>query len=119
QEYGGGYGAVNGPGGNNYFNMQDINQDGELERVAPYNQYGGWGAAYDPNLLVYQWDSFHPQSPNFQVPTPWVAPENGPIELFRNTLTFSNTVSLAGNTESGNYRLSYSKFLQEGIIPNS
>src|SRR5690606_37671895 len=93
--------------------------DGQLDLISPSNQYGGWGAAYDPNLLVYQWDSYYPQSPNYQVATPWVAPEKGPLELFQNTLTFSNTVSLAGNTELGNYRLSYSNFYQEGIIPNS
>ena len=120
QEYGGGYGPVNGPDGNSYFNMDDVDGDGELDLVVPFTQYGGWGARYDPNLLVYQWNSVYPQSPFYLEPTPWVAPEEGPIAMFRNPLTLSNTVSLAGNTdEGGAYRISYSNFFQEGIIPNS
>ena len=120
QEYGGGYGPVNGPEGNSYFNQEDIDGDGELDLVAPFTQYGGWGAPYDPNLLVYQWNSVYPQSPYYLEATPWVAPEEGPIALFRNPITLSNTVSLAGSVDGeGTFRLSYSKFFQEGIIPNS
>src|SRR5690606_21385160 len=108
QEYGGGYGAVNGPNGNSYFNMADMDGDGVLDLIAPYNQYGGWGAAYDPNLLVYQWNSVYPESPNYGVPTPWVKPEHGAIYMFDSPVTLSNSISLAGNSEDANYRLSYS-----------
>lgn len=118
-EYGGGYGAVNGPDGNSYFNKKDMNGDGTLDLVAPYNQYGGWGAAYDPNLLVYQWNSFYSESPDYNKPTPWVKPDNTPLALFRETTTLSNSIALTGNSDEANYRLAYSKFSQEGIIPNS
>lgn len=119
QEYGGGYGAVNGPNGNSYFNMADMDGDGVLDLIAPYNQYGGWGAAYDPNLLVYQWNSVYPESPNYGMPTPWVKPEHGAIYMFDSPVTLSNSISLAGNSEDANYRLSYSNFNQDGIVPNS
>ena len=119
QEYGGGYGRINGPEGNSYFNIQDMDGDGQLDLVAPFTQYGGFGAPYDPDLLVYQWSSVYPQSPNYMEPTPWVAPDYGPIEMFQDPLTFSNAISLSGNTKGGTYRLSYSKFTQEGIVPNS
>ncbi|MCK0114956.1 SusC/RagA family TonB-linked outer membrane protein [Gelidibacter sp. F63206] len=119
QEYGGGYGAVNGPNGDSYFNMADMDGDGVLDLIAPYNQYGGWGAAYDPNLLVYQWNSVYPESPNYGVPTPWVKPEHGAIYMFDSPVTLSNSVSLSGNSEDANYRLSYSNFNQDGIVPNS
>jgi hypothetical protein len=36
------------------------------------------GPKYDPNLLVYDWESFDPSSPNYRQPKPWAAPENGP-----------------------------------------
>src|SRR5690625_1188764 len=71
QEYGAGYGAVNGPDGDNYFNLEDMDGDGIPDLVAPFNQYGGWGAPFDEDLLVYQWSSVYPQSPNYLRPTPW------------------------------------------------
>jgi len=119
QEYGAGYGRVNGPGGTNYFNSRDVNGDGVLDLVAPYDQYAGWGAPYDPNLMVYQWNSVSPLSPNYLKPTPWVAPENGPLELFQNPVTLNNNVSLAGTTDKATYRFSYTNFSQGGIVPNS
>ncbi len=119
-EYGGGYGAVNGPNGDSYFNMKDMDGDGQLDLVAPFDQYGGWGAPYDPNLLVYQWTSVYPESPDYNKPTPWVKPKSGPMNLFRkNPITLSNNISFAGNSEDATYRLNYSNLSQEGIIPNS
>ena len=118
-EYGASYGAVNGPNGDNYFNLKDVNGDGVLDLLTPYNQYGGWGAAYDPNLMVYQWDSFYPESPTYLKASPWVMPEHGPLTMFRNPVTLTNNISLAGSSENSNYRLSYSNYTQEGIIPNS
>lgn len=118
-EYGSGYGKVNGPQGDSYFNLKDMNGDGILDQVAPFSQYGGFGAAYDPNLLIYQWGSVYPESPNYMKPTPWVAPENGPIELFRNPVTLSNSIALTGSKDGSTFRFSYSKFSQQGIVPNS
>lgn len=119
-EYGGGYGPVNGPNGDSYFNWEDIDGDGNLDRVAPFTEYGGWGAPYDPDLLVYQWNSVYPESPDYNTATPWVKPDNGPLELFnKSPITLNNNISFSGNSENSTYRLNYSNYSQEGIIPKS
>lgn len=112
-EYGAGYGKINDGG---YFRLQDMNGDGVLDLVAPFDQYGGWGEKYDPNLLVYQWSSVYPESPDYGKPTPWVKPKHGPIYMFRKPVTFTNSISLSGSNENSQYRLSYSNLDQEGII---
>lgn len=119
QEYGAGYGAVNGPDGDNYFNLEDMDGDGIPDLVAPFNQYGGWGAPFDEDLLVYQWSSVYPQSPNYLQPTPWVAPDDGPLYLFETPVTLSNNIALAGSNEDGSYRMSFTNLTQEGILPKS
>ena len=118
-KYGVGYGAVYGPGANDFFTSADIDGDGVAEYpVTPSATYGSYGAAFDPNLMVYQWDAYDPESPNYMKKTPWVAPKNGPITFFETPVTSSNNLSIAGSNELGNYRLSYTNFYQKGLLPN-
>lgn len=119
-EYGAGYGQVNGPNNDEYFYREDIDGDGVLDYVMPYNQYGGWGAPFDANLMVYQFDSYYPESPTYKVPRPWVMPNNGPKDLFnKNPLTLTNSVSLAGSSEKSNFRIGYTKYIHEGLVPKN
>jgi len=118
-EYGGGYGPLYGPNGNDYFVREDIDGDGILDRVQPDATYGSFGGRFDPNIMVYQWDAFYQESPNYMQPTPWTAPENKLIEFFETPLTFSNSISLSGANQGANYRISYTNFSQGGILPNS
>ncbi|TDE14835.1 SusC/RagA family TonB-linked outer membrane protein [Dyadobacter psychrotolerans] len=119
QSYGAGYGALNGADKKSFFNSEDVNGDGVIDLVSPYMQYAGFGAAYDPNLMVYQFDSFYPESPNYKKASPWVPTDNGPITLFKKGFTSTNNIALAGNNKQSSYRLSYSNYLENGTVPSS
>ncbi|RXJ50443.1 SusC/RagA family TonB-linked outer membrane protein [Gelidibacter gilvus] len=118
-EYGTGYGSIYGPNRNEYFNRQDVNGDGILDLVSPSTAYGSYGAPFDSNLMVYQWDSFYPESPYYLQPTPWEAPKEKLISFFETPVTFVNSLSVSGGSQKANYRISYTNFEQEGIVPNS
>lgn len=117
-QYGVGYGAVYGINRNNFFEERDIDGDGVLDPVTTL-AYGSYGAPFDPNLMVYQWNSFDPESPSYLKRTPWVNAKNGPITFFETPVTLNNSISLAGTNDRGNYRLSYTNFSQKGLLPNS
>lgn len=108
-KYGAGYGGNSwnekpGPGGYNYANFGDD---------------ASYGPKFDPSLLVYQWDSFDPSSPNYKKPTPWVSAKNGPIKFFETPVTYVNTVSIEKGNKKSNFSLSYSNMLSNGLLPNS
>ena len=117
-KYGAGYGSYyDGPGG--YWYMRDLKGDGIPEQWVVTSEDASYGAKFDPNLLVYQWDAVDPQSPNYLKPTPWVAAKNGPITFFNKAQTYTNSVSIENSLDNGNYRLSYTNFKNTGIEPNS
>ncbi|UOB16380.1 SusC/RagA family TonB-linked outer membrane protein [Abyssalbus ytuae] len=118
-QYGAGYGPYyDGPGSQWY--MEDINGDGIDDQVALYTEDASYGAAFDPNLLVYQWDALDPDSPNYQTATPWVNAKNGPITFFETPVTITNSVSLSkGYDDGSSFRLNYTNFDQTGLMPNS
>lgn len=118
-EYGTGYGKVYGPNQNSYFNERDVNGDGVQDLVTPATAYGSYGAPFDKNLMVYQWDSFYEGSPNYLMPTPWQAPKNKLISFFESPYTLTNSIAIAGAGEKANYRIAYTSLDQEGILPNS
>ncbi|WP_233900785.1 SusC/RagA family TonB-linked outer membrane protein [Tenacibaculum piscium] len=117
-KYGAGYGPFyDGPG--SQWLLEDINGDGTKDLVVPYMEDASYGAAFDPKLLVYQWDSFDPTSPNYKKKTPWISPKNGPIEFFETPITITNSISLDQSSEKGNFRINYTQFDQTGLMPNS
>jgi len=119
RQYGAGYGQNNGPNRDSHFLEYDYDGDGQDDLVVPFDQYAAYGAPFDPNLMVYQWDSFYPESPNYMKKTPWVYPKNGPETFFNTPTTFTNNISVEGNTEASMFRMSYSNFAQQGLVPNS
>ncbi|AQX09323.1 SusC/RagA family TonB-linked outer membrane protein [Elizabethkingia ursingii] len=86
---------------------------------ANFGEDASWGPAFDPNQLVYQWDSFLPTSPNYGKATPWVAAKNGPIKFLQNPVTYVNSISLEKGTKGLNFMLSYDNMLSNGLYPNS
>jgi TonB-linked SusC/RagA family outer membrane protein len=118
-EYGTGYGALYGPNKDSFFNGRDVNGDGIQDLVTPSTAYGSYGGLFNPNLQVYQWDSFYPESANYLQSTPWEAPKDKLISFFETPITLSNSVSIAGGSKEANYRISYTKFDQDGMLPNS
>ena len=99
-QYGAGYGYYgDGPNEDEWFNYYDVNGDGTLDLTVPTYEDASMGAEFDPNLMVMQWDSFYPESPNYQKATPWVAGENGPITFFETPWSFTNSVDVTGGGE--------------------
>ncbi len=117
-KYGAGYGHYyDGP--DNHWYSEDINGDGTNDQVALYTEDGSYGAAFDPDLSVYQWDSFDPELPNYKKATPWVNAKNGPITFFETPITITNSISFSKGFDSGSMRVNYTKFDQTGLMPNS
>lgn len=110
-QYGGGYG--------DYFTFEDINGDGVEDQVSNYVDDASYGPHFDPNLFIYQWNSFDPASPNYLQKLPYVAAENGPLTFFRTPITLTNSIAIANGSENGSYRLSYTKLDKSGLMPNS
>ncbi|SRX54511.1 SusC/RagA family TonB-linked outer membrane protein [Aequorivita sp. CIP111184] len=109
-----------GPGyGDDYFTFEDINGDGIDDQVGNYQDDASYGPAFDPNLFIYQYDSFDPASPNYLKKTAYVAAENGPLSFFETPITLTNSISVSNGLENGSYRLSYTKLDQSGLLPNS
>ncbi len=118
-EYGGGYGAFYEDPNTGQFLYRDINGDGTDDLVVPTSEDASWGARFDPNLLVYQWDAFDPSSPNFGKPTPWVAAKNDPTTYFETAVGTNNNVSIDGSNEFGYFKLGYTHTTDKGILANS
>ncbi len=97
----------------------DIDGDGEIDALTPYYEDGSRGQRFDENLLVYQWDAFDPESPNYNKATPYVGTNNGPDTFFETGVAHTTNVSLAGGSETTDFRMSFTNFDQKGIMPNS
>lgn len=118
KRHGGGYGPYyEDPSA--YFLYRDINGDGQKDLVMPVSEDASWGGAFDPNLLVYQWDAFDPTSPNYGKPTPWVAAKNGPETFFETAIGTSNSIMIDGSNDKGYFKLGYTYAYDNGILPNS
>lgn len=86
---------------------------------ANFGADASWGPKFDPNLMVYQWDSFNPLSPNSGKATPWVAAKNGPIKFFNNPATYINSVTLEKGEKGKNVSFTYENMMSDGLVPNS
>ncbi|RYY55437.1 MAG: SusC/RagA family TonB-linked outer membrane protein [Chitinophagaceae bacterium] len=116
--YGAGYGAFyEDPSG--YFLYRDIDGDGTEDLVAPFLEDASYGGPFDPNLQVYQWDSFDPTSPNFGKSRPWVAGANQPIEFFQTALSSNQSIYIDGADDRASFKLGYTRNDDRGILPNS
>lgn len=116
-EYGAGYGPYYGSTGGFY--DVDVDGDGTDDLVVPSGEDASFGAAFDPNLLVYQWDSFYPELDSYLQPRPWTAPTHGPGYIFETGLSNITSISLDGGNEAGTFRLGYTNDDRSGILPNS
>ena len=92
-QYGAGYG--------DYLTSEDINGDGVEDQVSNFIDDASYGPAFDPNLLLYQWDSFDPESSNYLQRTPWVAAKRGPGTFFETPVTLTNSISVSNAVEKG------------------
>lgn len=118
KKYGQGYGPFY-EDGSGFFLERDIDGDGTLDLITPLSEDASYGAAYDPNLMVYQWDSFDPLSPNYGKKKPWVGAKNDPSAFFQNSVEKNYSILLDGQTDKGYYKLGYTANDMKGIMPNS
>ena len=105
--------------GNRFRTTVDINGDGLADTSVRTGDDASYGPAYNSSQLVYQWDSFVPESPNYRKATPWKIADNTPIEFFQNPVSTSNTIALNGGNNMGTYNFSYTNFTATGLLPNS
>jgi len=117
-KYGAGYGAYyDDPTGQFFY--EDIDGDGNPDLITPTTEDASYGAAFDPNLLVFQWDNLYPQLEGYGQASPWVAGENNPNSVWGTSGTYVNSVGLDGSSDTSSFRLGYTNMLQEGNLPNS
>lgn len=118
QEYGAGYGAYyEDPSG--YFLYRDIDGNGTPDLVTPVTEDASYGARFNANTMVFQWDAFDPNSPNFNKARPWLAAANGPASMFQTATSSNHSVFLDGGTDKGSFKLGYTRNDDKGIMPNS
>lgn len=111
KRYGGGYGS--------YFDSEDIDGNGVADNVAPTYDDASWGTAFDPNLLVYQWDAFDPSSPTFGKARPWLAAENDPATFFIKPASFNNSIFLETGNDRSSLAVGFTRNNEKGVLPNS
>ncbi|HEX2967624.1 MAG TPA: SusC/RagA family TonB-linked outer membrane protein [Bacteroidales bacterium] len=127
--YGGGYGPFYSgpqnelPGTGNYPGLEerfDINGDGTIDLNVPFYDDASMGQKLDPNLNVYHWDAFIPESPNYMQARPFINPGNGPLDyFFKPSVSLTNSIDISGGNELSTFRLGYTNLDQSGIMPNS
>ena len=118
KEYGGGYGpGYEDPSG--YFWYRDANGDGTPDLVTPLTEDASYGARFDPNLKVYQWNAFYKGLPTFGQATPWTAAANDPSTFFEKPITNSQSIFITNGGDNGSFKLGYTRNNDNGILPNS
>jgi TonB-linked SusC/RagA family outer membrane protein len=118
-DYGAGYGPYYSGGAYPFLQESDVTGDGVDDLWTPTTEDASRGQKFDPNLMVYQYDAFFPESPYFGQARPWVNAPNGPITFFETGKSYTNSVDISNATENAAYRFGYTNMDQSGIMPNS
>ncbi|WP_314058462.1 SusC/RagA family TonB-linked outer membrane protein [Empedobacter brevis] len=118
KKYGAGYGPLSiadgGHPDNPYFTVGPNNSF-----VTQFGADASYGAAFDPNLMVYQWNSLFEGMPQFGMATPWVAAKNDPNSIWGISSTFVNSASFSGSNDDGGFRVGFTNNLTNGNLVNS
>ena len=118
KEYGGGYGAIyEDP--SKYFFYRNVFGSATKQLVDPLTEDASYGARFDPNLKVYQWDAFSQYSPNYGKATPWVAAANDPNTFFTHPIANNQSLFITNGGDNGTFKLGYTRNNQTGFMPNS
>jgi TonB-linked SusC/RagA family outer membrane protein len=107
------------PSPDSHFWYLDANGDGKNDLVVPTTEDASFGARFDPNLNVFQWNAFDPTSPKYLKATPWVAAANDPTTFFQNPLSSNASIFVQGGDDRATFKLGYTHSEDKGILPNS
>ncbi|MFN2396775.1 MAG: SusC/RagA family TonB-linked outer membrane protein [Bacteroidales bacterium] len=118
-KYGAGYGPYYSGGDYPGLYEYDWNGDGVDDLIVPTTEDASRGQAFDPNLMVYHYDAFVPESEYFGQPRPFVAGKNGADTFFETGVKYTNSIDIAGGSENGTYRFAYTNQDITGVMPNS
>lgn len=119
KNYGGGYGPFYSEGDYPGLEEFDADEDGTPDLVVPFYEDASFGQRFDPSLMVYHWDAFVPESPNYGKKRPWIYSENGPETFFKTAVSLTNSIDITGGADKSTFRLGYTNLDQTGIMPNS
>jgi TonB-linked SusC/RagA family outer membrane protein len=111
KRYGGGYGS--------YFGEADVDGDGVDDNIAPTQDDASWGTAFDPNLLIYQWDAFDSTSSAYLKATPWVGAVNDPSRFFIKPVSNNLSIFLEAGNDKANTTVGATRSEELGVLPNS
>lgn len=103
------------------FDWDDIDGDGNIDTdkyLVPYYDDGSRGAPLD-GRMVYHYDAWIPESPNYGQARPFLPSENDALTFFDNAVALTNSIDISGGSEKATYRMSYTNKNQTGIYPNS
>ena len=123
--YGEGYGAYYGPDTiagyptNGYMVAYDVDGDGIDDPCSPTTEDASFGLAFDPNFMVYTWESLYPELSTYGQKSPHVAGANNPLYFFEQSANINNSVAIDGGNDNGSFRLSATQFSTKGIVPGS
>ena len=123
--YGAGYGQYYGPDTiagyftNAYMVAYDVDGDGIDDPCIPTTEDASFGLAFDPNLMVYTWESLYPELSTYGQKSAHVAGANNPLNFFEQSATMNNSVAIDGGNDNGSFRLSATQFSTKGIVPGS
>lgn len=118
--YGGGYGPYYS--GGDYPGLEefvDVDGDGVEDLTIPFYEDAAMGERFDPNLMVYHWDAFTPESPNFMQKRPFVNTPNGAESFFNTAVSLTNSIDISGGADNSTFRFAYTNLDQKSIMPNS
>ena len=123
--YGEGYGQYYGPDTiagyptNGYMVAYDVDGDGIDDPCTPTTEDASFGLAFDPNFMVYTWESLYPELSTYGQKSAHVAGANNPLYFFEQSANINNSVAIDGGNDNGSFRLSATQFSTKGIVPGS
>ncbi len=113
-QYGEGYGYYYGSTGTQQMDDYILGND-----LVPTYEDASYGAAFDPNRLVWQYTSFIPGSASFGKATPWVAAKHTPVDFFEIGAMYNNGLSISKASDNASFRMSYQNQNGTDVLPNS
>jgi len=120
-KYGAGYIPWTGNSDIAGLDWADLDGDGNQntdDYLVPYYDDGSMGAPLDGSM-VYHYDAWVPESPNYNQKRPYSASENDALSFFENAVGLTNSVDISGGSDKATFRTSYTNKDQTGIYPNS